>query len=70
MSCGLDRIYDFETGTDKIDISAYGIIAFEDLDVSAEGADLVIDLDGTAEHIAEITLLFKTSASSSDFIYV
>lgn len=69
---GLDVIHDFETGQDRIDLTGYGVTDISELDITNEFVNgewqAVIDLDGTAADVDEITLLGVDALSADDFI--
>jgi Ca2+-binding RTX toxin-like protein len=67
---GDDRILDFTPGTDKINLSAYGIAAANVTTKSIEtGAEVSVDSnrDGTADFM--ITVLGPAIPTSSDFVF-
>lgn len=65
---GADKIHDFETGLDQIDLSAHGIANFATLIASASdvGLDTVIDLGGGDSILIEDTS--ASDLSASDFV--
>ena len=70
---GVDTIQDFQSGKDKMDVSAYGYTSLAGLHISLSdtGFDTIIDLDGTPAHVAEITLQNRNGVplSAGDFIF-
>ncbi|NUB43993.1 hypothetical protein GEU84_006345 [Fertoebacter nigrum] len=68
---GNDTLFDFVSGTDKIDLIAFGI-EFDDLTFSAAGSNTVIgvDTDGNMMDDFTITLLNTLNVVESDFIFV
>jgi Ca2+-binding RTX toxin-like protein len=67
---GNDRINDFVTGTDKIDLSAYGITS-ANVNTLASGFDTIVsvdsNMDGTADF--QITLAGAGVPGSGDYIF-
>jgi len=68
LASGLDRIADFQMGTDSIDLSAYAFGGFSNINIAEVGGDTIIDLDGTAVDIDGIVLSNVTGLSVEDFI--
>jgi Ca2+-binding RTX toxin-like protein len=68
---GQDTIYDFVSGTDKLDLTTFGIDTIEELDVVASitqvGTNTVIQFDGTDERIT-IRGLTKADLGAGDFV--
>ncbi|PLX36671.1 MAG: furin [Hyphomicrobiales bacterium] len=63
---GDDRIGDFGTGNDKIDLSAYGI-RFRDLSISVSGGNTTIDIDGTGNSIVLVN--HASGLDAGDFLF-
>ena len=55
-SSGADRILDFASGTDRIDLSAYGI-DIGDVETSASGANTLIDVDSDSDGAFDFQIL-------------
>ncbi|WP_170770400.1 calcium-binding protein [Ruegeria lacuscaerulensis] len=68
---GLDTVHDFEVGKDKLDISGHGIAETDFLSLNIQEIDgnTIIDLDGTALDLDEITLLGVVGISADDFVF-
>jgi Ca2+-binding RTX toxin-like protein len=69
---GSDVIIDFENGIDLIDLSAYGITAFNQLNITDDPEGAIIDLGPTAGSAANLIGLYAISASQlddGDFIF-
>ena len=66
---GDDRILDFVSGTDKIDLSAYGIAA-SGVSTMASGADTILMVDSDANGSADfqITLVGAAAPAAGDYI--
>ena len=66
---GRDIIFDFGVGTDKIDVRGYGSASLGELAIEISGFDTIIDMDGTSGDVNEVTVLFRTNLTASDFIF-
>ena len=66
---GRDIIFDFGVGTDKIDVRGYGFASLGELAIEISGFDTIIDMDGTGGDVNEVTVLFRTNLTASDFIF-
>lgn len=60
-----DEIFDFETGTDKVDISAWGASEFSDLTITQDGNHTKLVF---GNEILELKNTIATSYSETDFI--
>ena len=70
IGSGVDTIIDFGTGKDKIDISGYGVTsAGYAAWAAAHISGNVIDFDGTAAVIDQVTVLGVAGLVSSNFIF-
>ena len=69
-NAGNDTILDFVSGTDKIDLSAYGI-DFGDVQSSSAGANTVIDVDANSDsaYDFQITLLNAGAPAQTDYFF-
>ena len=67
---GNDTIFDFVSGTDKIDLTAFGI-GFADLMFTASGANTTIDVDADSDSDSDfqITLLNAAAPAQADFLF-
>lgn len=67
---GDDRVLDFVSGTDKIDLSAYGIAA-ANVSTMASGADTVLMVDSDADGSADfqVTLVGVGAPAAGDYIF-
>ena len=67
---GNDTIFDFVSGTDKIDLTAFGI-GFADLMFTASGANTTIDVDADSDSDLDfqITLLNAAAPAQADFLF-
>ena len=57
---GADTVTDFSSGTDKVDLTAFGIESVEDLDMATGDDGVTIDLtdvDGGTILLADLTTL-------------
>ena len=69
-SPGTDRILDFASGADRIDLSAYGI-DIGDVETSASGANTLIDVDRDSDGAFDFQILLVNAAApvAADFIF-
>ena len=67
---GNDAVADFLSGTDKIDLSAYGITAAQ-VSASASGGNTLLSIDSNADGSADftITLIGGGTPASGDYIF-
>ncbi len=67
---GNDRILDFVSGTDKIDLSAYGINASR-VTTSQSGTDTLLSVDSNRDGVADfqITLVGAAAPAANDYIF-
>ena len=67
---GADTVFDFVSGTDKIDLSAYAV-GFADLSFATVGANAVVgvDTDGNTVSDFQITLLNVAAPVEGDFVF-
>jgi hypothetical protein len=66
---GQDRITDFQSGIDKVDLTALGI-TFSDLTFTQVGADILVDLDAANPGENTISFYQIPTLLESDFIFV
>jgi Ca2+-binding RTX toxin-like protein len=59
---------DFETGIDRIDLSAFGI-TFANVNVSENGDDGIVDVDWNADGSVDFSLYTDTIPVKSDFVF-
>jgi Ca2+-binding RTX toxin-like protein len=66
---GNDRVLDFMSGSDKIDLRSYGI-DFDDLQIFNRGADTVVGVDSNGNGRSDffITLVNAAAPTDSDFL--
>jgi Ca2+-binding RTX toxin-like protein len=69
-TAGNDRIIDFVSGTDKIDLSAYGITS-ANVSTAASGADTIISVDSNKDGSADfqITLANAAAPAQGDYFF-
>lgn len=67
-TAGNDQILDFVTGTDKIDLSDYGI-TFADVSFNAAGSDTVVSVDTDGGTDFQITLKNVGTPVEGDFVF-
>jgi Ca2+-binding RTX toxin-like protein len=69
-SPGNDRILDFVSGTDRIDLKAFGIGA-NNVSASRNGADTLISVDGNKDGVTDfqITLVGAAPPAANDYIF-
>ena len=67
---GDDVVHDFGTGNDRIDLSAFsGISGFDNLNVTVDGNDLVIDLSGDGGGSIQLKNFNLDDLDAADFIF-
>ncbi len=67
---GNDTIVDFLSGTDRIDLSAYGI-ELDDVETSAQGVNALIEVDSNSDGAFDFQILIVNAAPpvAADFIF-
>jgi Ca2+-binding RTX toxin-like protein len=68
---GNDRVLDFVSGTDKIDLSAFADVDFADIQTTMSGSNTVIDVDtdSDADYDLQILLVNASAPVASDYIF-
>ena len=67
---GNDTILDFASGSDKVDLSAFGISAAQ-VGSTVSGSDTIVSVDSDGNGSADFTVTFAgvTSLAAADFVF-